>query len=376
MGGGSFFFAGGGTGGHIYPAVAIAEQIIKLDPQADIHFFCSARDVDSKILSKAGFEYTPLAAKGFSGRPSKFIGFVSSFCKSVRIAKEKLAASRNAVVVGAGGFVAAPVCWAARKLKMPVALLNVDILPGRASKMIGCFADEIFVQFEDTVQYFGKGEAVVSVVGCPLRSGFEGPEPAKAIEQLGLDENKKTLVITGASSGAENVNTAVCLLLEKLNAFSDDWQIVHLTGQANLEKVKDGYVGAKIANRVLGYWDDMADLLSAADLVVGRSGAVSVAEYAAAGVPSVCMPYPHHRDRHQYLNAEKLVEAGAAVIVDDLPDEKERAEWLWEELEELMKDDSKREEMARNCTRVANLDAASVAAEKLLTISQGAEREG
>ena len=110
-------------------------------------------------------------------------------------------------------------------------------------------------------------------------------------------------------------------------------------------------------------------LLAAADLVVGRSGAVSVAEYAAAGVPSICMPYPYHKDKHQYLNAGKLVEAGAAVMVDDLPDEKDRAEWLWEELGELMKDDAKRKEMRDKCAAVARKDAAGKIAERLLKTS-------
>ncbi|MHC4155904.1 MAG: glycosyltransferase [Planctomycetota bacterium] len=101
-------------------------------------------------------------------------------------------------------------------------------------------------------------------------------------------------------------------------------------------------------------------------MVIGRSGAVSVAEYAAAGVPSICMPYPYHKDRHQYLNAGKLVEVGAAVIVDDLPDEKDRAQWLWEELEELMRDDQKRQEMRENCRAVGNLNAAAGIAERLM----------
>jgi UDP-N-acetylglucosamine--N-acetylmuramyl-(pentapeptide) pyrophosphoryl-undecaprenol N-acetylglucosamine transferase len=116
----------------------------------------------------------------------------------------------------------------------------------------------------------------------------------------------------------------------------------------------------------LGYFDDMANLLAAADLVIGRSGAVSVAEFAASGTPSICMPYPYHKDRHQYLNAGKLVEAGAAVIVDDLPDEKDRSEWLAEELEELMRDEKKRQEMAEACGAVAKPEAALKIAEKLV----------
>jgi UDP-N-acetylglucosamine--N-acetylmuramyl-(pentapeptide) pyrophosphoryl-undecaprenol N-acetylglucosamine transferase len=368
MGGRSFFFAGGGTGGHIYPALAVAEQIAKLEPESRIHFFCSSRDIDSTILAKTPYSFTQLPARGLSARPMALIRFWQTSLKSYRIAREMLAASDKPVVVGIGGFVAAPVCFAGHRLKIPVVLVNVDIVPGRANKVIGRLADEILVQFADTVQCFRKSRAKVSVVGCPLRASFVQPEAGRAMEDLGLDKDKKVLLITGASSGAENINRAVCGLLDKLGGFADEWQIVHLTGLANLQRVEQAYGGVKIAHKVLGYYDEMANLLSAADLVIGRSGAVSVAEYAAAGVPSICMPYPYHRDRHQYLNAGKLVEVGAAVIVDDLPDEKDRAQWLWKELEELMKDDQKRQEMRENCRAVGSSNAAAGIAERLMKI--------
>ncbi len=363
----SFFFAGGGTGGHIYPAIAVAEKIIEIQPNAKIHFFVSTRSIDARILTQTGFEYTALPAEGFSVRPGKLIGFCTSFFKSYRIAKRAIAESREPIVIGVGGFVAAPVCFAAHKLKVPVELLNVDSVPGRANKIIARWADEIFVQFEETAECFARRGASVNVVGCPLRSGFGNPEPDKVMEQLGL-ENKKILLITGASSGSENINRAVCSLLEKLADFAEDWQIVHLTGAGNYEEVRQMYAGTKIGHKVLDYFDDMPSLLSAADLVVGRSGAVSVAEYAAASVPSICMPYPYHKDRHQYLNAGKLVEAGAAVVIDDLPERKETAKWLAEELEELMKDEKKLKEMAKACEAIARLDAGLKIAERLLKI--------
>ena len=116
----------------------------------------------------------------------------------------------------------------------------------------------------------------------------------------------------------------------------------------------------------------MPDLLAAADLVIGRSGAVSVAEFAAAAVPSICMPYPYHKDKHQYLNAGKLVEVGAAIIVDDLPNKKDRSEWLWEELEKLMNDEKARQIMKEGCRIVANLDAGRKIAEQLLVMAENA----
>jgi UDP-N-acetylglucosamine--N-acetylmuramyl-(pentapeptide) pyrophosphoryl-undecaprenol N-acetylglucosamine transferase len=361
-----FFFAGGGTGGHIYPAVAVAEQLLRIEPKAKIHFFCSTRSIDSRILSHTGFEFTSLPAVGFTLRPRGLVGFCSSFISSYKVAKKAILKNRNTVVIGAGGFVSAPVCLAAHKNGIPIGLLNVDILPGKANRILARWANEIFVQFEQTKKFYDKTKAAIDVVGCPLRSGFANPQPQRAIEQLNLEKGKKILLITGASSGSENINRAICLLLQKLEAFAGDWQIVHLAGRNNLEKVQSNYKEAAISHKVIGYYDDMPDLLAAADLVIGRSGAVSVAEFAAAGVPSICIPYPYHKDRHQYLNAGVFVEAGAAVIVDDLPDENKRAQRLWSALDELMKDHAKRQKMTLACRKIAKPQAALTITHKLI----------
>ena len=366
-----FYFAGGGTGGHIYPAIPVAEQIAKIEPGAKIHFFCSTRSIDRRVLAPTGFEYTVLPARGLSLRLRELIGFYRSFMASYRTARQAISQCGNVVVVGVGGYVSAPVCLAAHRCKVPIALLNVDIVPGRANRVIARWADEVFVQFAETGRYFACKKVKISVTGCPLRSGFRNPDPNEAMEQLNLDKDKKVLLITGASSGSQSINKTVCSLLEELDALADDWQIVHLTGPENEEEVSSVYRDARISHKVLGYFDDMPNLLAAADLVIGRSGAVSVAEYAAAGAPSICMPYPHHKDRHQYLNAGKLVEAGSAIIVDDLPDEEDRAQWLWEELAELMNDHKKRDRMAEACRAIAGEDAALKIAERLLAMAGG-----
>lgn len=398
MGDRHFFFAGGGTGGHIYPAVAVAEQIVRLDPAAEIHFFCSTRNIDRHILGQTAFKYTALSARAFSVRPKAFIEFSKAFLASYHVAAEALDASlasgrasyemrpatekgharytagftqQGTVVIGVGGFVSAPVCLAAHKRRVPIALLNIDMVPGRANKIVARWADDVFVQFQEAGQYFARRKKQVHVFGCPLRQRFSHPQPEEAKKQLGLDSRKKILLVTGASSGAENINNAVCSLLTKLDSFMDDWQIVHLAGHNNYEKVRDCYNDARIEHKVLSYFDNMADLLAAANLVIGRSGAVSVAEYAAASVPSICMPYPHHKDKQQYLNAGKLVEIGAAVIVDDVPNEDDRAQWLWEELEKIMQDEKARQVMAEGCRIVANLQADLKIAEKLLKMADG-----
>lgn len=367
----SFFFAGGGTGGHIYPALAIAEQIVARRPDAAVHFLCSTRAVDKRILDKTDFPYTVLPATGLYSDPRRFITFCRTFWQSYRQAKALIARSPNPVVVGAGGFVAAPACMAGHKLGAPVALVNVDISPGRANRLSARWADEIFVQFEGCERAFGlRKQEAVTVVGCPLRSGFAQADRTRAVEALDLDANKKTLLVTGASSGSMRINEAVCMLLPKLEAFAEAWQIVHLTGLENIEEVAGHYEGTRIDHKVISYYDEMPDLLAAADLLVGRSGAVSVAEYAVAGVPSICMPYPHHKDRHQYRNAGKLVEVGAAMIVDDVADADDRAGWLWEELESLMTDDVTRQEMADACKLVARPNAAADIAVRLLQLAE------
>lgn len=365
----SFFFAGGGTGGHIYPALAVAEHILVRQPQARIHFFPSTRGVDTRILEKTPFARTPLPATGLYLHPARLVRFCLTFRQSYLQARRVIAGSSNPVVIGAGGYVAAPVCLAGHRLGVPVVLINVDLAPGRANRLSARWADEIFVQFEESREYFKRRREYVSVVGCPLRSGFAHPERARALQDFGLDASKKVLLITGASSGSASINEAVCRLLGPLERFAGTWQIVHLTGLDNYETVLKRYDGVRITHRVAGYYDHMPDLLAAADLVIGRSGAVSVAEYAVAGVPSICMPYPHHKDMHQYRNAGKLVEAGAAVIVDDVPDAEDRVGWLWEELEDLMTDDAKRGEMAEACRDVAHPHAAAEIADRLLALA-------
>jgi UDP-N-acetylglucosamine--N-acetylmuramyl-(pentapeptide) pyrophosphoryl-undecaprenol N-acetylglucosamine transferase len=362
-----FFFAGGGTGGHIYPGLAVAEKLCELDPTAEIHFLCSERPIDAQILEKTPHAFTALPAQGLSFSLRGLIGFLRSFGASVKIARAQL--TESSVVVGVGGFASSPVCWAAHRLGLPVALINVDIVPGKANKLNVRWAREVFVQFKDCVSFFGRFQAQVRVVGCPLRRAFEKPQAQRARDELQLDPDKKVLLITGASSGCQSINDAIAMLLPKLAAYGDTWQIVHLTGTRNFDEVNQKPKIPNLKSKIVAYYDCMPDLLAAADLLIGRSGAVSVAEYAAAGVPSICIPYPHHKDRHQYRNAGKLVEVGAAIMVDDLPDLQDRAEWLWEELEPLLKDDKARREMSEAGAKLARKDAAQEIAQRLLDMA-------
>lgn len=355
-----YFFAGGGTGGHIYPALAIAEQVTKANVNNSVLFFCSSRDIDARILSKSGYEFLPLPAVGMSKKPRQFMQFCMQLMKSYYFVKQVLLPFRkNAVVIGTGGFVSAPVIFAAKMLNIPIYLVNVDTVPGKANRILARYAKKIFVQFQESIAFFPNQQ--VEVVGCPLRGDFESPSRHKAFSDLALEEGKKVLLVTGASSGAASINDAMISILPELNAFADQWQIVHLTGMLHIDLVREAIKGLDITYHAVDYYDDMASLLAACEIVVGRAGAVSIAEFAASGKPAVCLPYPYHKDKHQTKNAQVLVDAGAAVIVDDNVDApSQTAAELLDVIRDLMCNESKRTTMAAVARQVSQVDAAKI----------------
>jgi UDP-N-acetylglucosamine--N-acetylmuramyl-(pentapeptide) pyrophosphoryl-undecaprenol N-acetylglucosamine transferase len=364
----NFYFAGGGTGGHIYPALAVAEQIRILRPKANINFLCSNRPIDAHILEQTPFSYVALPASGFSLKPIGLSKFISNYSKSLKQAHLLFGINPGkSVLVSVGGFVSAPAVSAARKLKIPIAMINVDFVPGKANKFLRRYAKEIFVQFPETAGYFGRARKKVTVSGCPLRKSFDEADGQRAIEELGLNKQKKILLIVGGSSGAQSLNNAITLLLPGLTRFASSWQIVHVTGRSNYQQVESAYATASIDFKLVDYYHNMADLYAAADLLIGRAGAVAIAEYILAGVPAICLPYPYHEDKHQYLNAKPMVDAGAAIIVDDIPtDSLQTTKKLTEHLLPLMKDEKKRNEMAAAARDLATPDAAKNIAEKLI----------
>ncbi|MHC5082721.1 MAG: UDP-N-acetylglucosamine--N-acetylmuramyl-(pentapeptide) pyrophosphoryl-undecaprenol N-acetylglucosamine transferase [Planctomycetota bacterium] len=353
-----YIFAGGGTGGHIYPALAVADRIGQETDVDGMLFFCSGREIDARILSKTKYEFLPLPAVGLSAHPKRLVLFFSQFVKSYYFVKHILAPIRHeTVVIGTGGFVAAPVVMAARSLKIPIYMINVDIVPGKSNKFLSRFARKVFAQFPQTEGCFKPGRA--EAVGCPLRAEFQSPDKQKAVDDLKLDPAKKVLLVTGASSGAMNINNAMVAILSELETFADDWQVVHLTGILHADQIRSQTQDASIAYHVVDYYDDMPSLLAAADIVIGRAGAVSVAEYAAAGKPAICLPYPYHTDQHQLKNAQQLVDAGAAVVVTDNPEmPSQTTSELLETVSELMTNHQKRTEMALAAKNIGIVDAA------------------
>ena len=358
----TFIFAGGGTGGHLFPGIAVAEALSALEPDANIEFFTTSRALDEQLLSRTPFRQTPQSVRPFPTRPWGWPGFLQHWRKSVSAARKRMRDQPATVVLGLGGYAAGPAVVAAGKLGLRAAILNPDAIPGRANRRLARHADLIVLQWDRSRRYFSD-DASCQVLGCPIRGEFSGIDIVDAKRQFELDPQRPTVLITGASQGARTVNEAMALVWPTLAGNHAEWQVLHLSGAADEQRVRDAYAAKNAAARVLAFTHDMHLALAAADVVVSRAGASTLAELTALGKPSVLLPYPYHRDRHQHANAQVLVDEGAALMLEDRCDAAANRGPLLAALERLLSDDEYRERMRAAASRMARPDAAKKVAE-------------
>jgi UDP-N-acetylglucosamine--N-acetylmuramyl-(pentapeptide) pyrophosphoryl-undecaprenol N-acetylglucosamine transferase len=223
---------------------------------------------------------------------------------------------RPAAVLGLGGFAAAPVVKAAERCGIRVGMLNPDAVPGTANRYLARRVGAIFTQFESTADAFApRLRSKVRAVGCPIRRELLNGNRADAVSHFDLRPDRRTLLVFGGSLAASSINRAVAVIAGEIAAFADRWQILHVAGAD--KNVRDAYAGTDLHARVIQYCERMDLAYAAAELAICRGGASSVAELAATGTPAVILPYPHHRDRQQELNARRMVDSGAALLVRD-----------------------------------------------------------
>jgi UDP-N-acetylglucosamine--N-acetylmuramyl-(pentapeptide) pyrophosphoryl-undecaprenol N-acetylglucosamine transferase len=368
------FFAGGGTGGHLYPGVAVAEALRKILPQARSVFLTTSRPIDQVILKPTGFDSITQPIVPPQRSISGLLRFWRSWRQTHDLVRTLLKDLRPALVLGLGGYAAGVAVKLASKRKIPTTLMNPDVIPGKANQYLLPRVQKAFCQFEQTVQHVPAGErSKLVVTGCPIRADLQHlPERAAAMAKWSLNPELKTLVVTGASQGAKTVNEAV---VEVFGTFRPaGWQVLHLAGQDHGEAVAGAYqkMTDPIPHRVIPFTSNMADVWAIADLAVSRSGASSCAELTACGVPSILLPYPFHKDMHQRLNAQALQERGAAELLDDQRDAKANAQKMQPILQTLMTDESRRRGMASAAKNMGHPGAAdAVAAEVVKLIGLG-----
>lgn len=362
-----FAFAGGGTGGHLYPAIGVAAAIRELLPEARFVFFGTQRAIDKQILDSVDCGLVRQTLSPLSAKPWRWPAVVRDLRASHRVCRDFFQGDVPSVVVGTGGLASVAPVREAHRAGIPVAVFNPDAIPGRANRHLAARASVVFAQWGETKRHY-PNSVRVEVAGCPVRPAFQTASRRAGIEHFGLDPARKTLLVTGASQGARTINEAVLACADFI-AELGNWQILHLTGKNDHEFVTAGYAGRRVAAKAVSYTENMADALAAADLVISRAGASTLAELTALGRASVLLPYPFHRDQHQWANALCLAEAGAARIVRDSIDVNITAPALRLALGELMSSGDARGHMSAAAAKLGRLDAADVIAEKLLELA-------
>ena len=369
-------FAGGGTGGHIFPNLAILEALSapKTPHAARLlppHFLLSDRAIDASIAAEHSLRFTALAAKPFGLSPRTFLRFVTHWGRSVREVRQVLALHKGkgrVVLVATGGFVSAPAVQAARAERVPIVMVNLDAVPGRANRWAAGHATRVFTAA--AIQE-GPGRAW-EVIPPIVRSAARAPgDAAHCRRVLGLDPARPVLLVTGASLGARSINQLVTRLVEQSRSAFDGWQILHQTGgvEADAALCAEAYAKAGIPAIVRPFVKEMGVWWGAADLALGRCGAGIVAEAWANTVPAVFMPYPYHKDQHQRANALPLERAGAAEIATDLIDPQANASGVGVRLLALVADASRRAEMRKLCASLGPADGAGRVAEAVWALA-------
>jgi UDP-N-acetylglucosamine--N-acetylmuramyl-(pentapeptide) pyrophosphoryl-undecaprenol N-acetylglucosamine transferase len=356
-------FAGGGTGGHLYPGIAAAQALRVHMPDAVPVFLCTNREIDRVILEPTGFEFIPQPIAPLKRSISGLLRFFKGWRETRDMVRPLLKDRNPAAVLGLGGYGAGVAVRSAAAAGIATAILNPDVIPGAANQFLMKKTDAVCCQFAQTADHVAaEYRPKLHVTGCPIREELLAkPDRIAASARLGLDANWLTLVVTGASLGARTVNEAMLTLLAAHPPTG--WQVLHLAGRDHAAAVSEGYSKLpSVRSKVVDFTPAMADVWAVADLCVSRSGASSCAELTAAGVPSILLPYPFHKDMHQRANAKVLADAGAAVLVDDEKDRNKNAAKLWPVLEPLMNVESRRVEMAAAAKKLGKPAAASAVA--------------
>jgi len=362
---GSFIFAGGGTGGHLFPALAIAERLDEIAAGSTrCHFVCSTRSLDREILEGERAGFTPIKALPLSVRPPALARFVRAWGPAVEQGRLAIRAAREHAdrvgVVAMGGYVSAPVVRAAQTERASIILVNLDASPGRANRWIARHADRVLSAAGPTRDGWERVGPIVRSMALA-----RGPRQHARL-RLGLDPDRPTLLVTGASQGARTINELVTGMLDTDRSIFHGWQVIHQTGREMERAVGEAYERAGVPALVRAFFRDMGELWGSADLAVSRGGAGSVAEAWANRVPALFMPYPHHRDQHQRLNAVPLTEAGGALVARDHAETGANRREAGMRLTELMADSERRSAMRAALAQLGPTDGAQRVATILL----------
>ena len=335
--------AGGGTGGHVIPALAIANQL-KKEYSAEILFIGTARGIENRLVPAAGYTLQ-LVRVGALKNVSLITRAKTAFDlpRAIRDAARMLNEFAPDVVIGVGGYASGPAMLAAVMKHIPTLAFEPNVVPGFANRLVARFVSAAAVHFEETAKYFRHGE----VTGVPVRQAFFEIPPKRG--------GMPTVLVFGGSQGAHAINAAMFRCLPVLQREAPGIRIIHQTGERDYNDALAAYRGLGDSAEVSKFIEDMPAAFARADLVVCRSGASTVAEIAAAGKPAVFVPFPLAADDHQRVNAEALAKHGAAVVVEE---SKLEGVWLAETIAALLQDPQQLQRMGQAARQLSHPDAA------------------
>lgn len=352
-------FAGGGTGGHLYPAISVAQALKKISPDAEILFLGTKNKIESRVVPSYGFDFRPITISGFSRKinlsnilfPFKLLaGFVQSLATYIKFKPD--------VVVGTGAYVSGPIGAIAALFGSKLVLLEQNSFPGVTNRILEKRAKKIYIAFEDSKKYFSNKSNLI-LAGNPVRVNMSLEDKKTSVELFSHKSDKKTILVLGGSLGAGSVNSGIASIVEKLT--NDGIQVIWQTG----ERFYSDYQKYNSDNiKVVPFIENMSAAFSAADLIITRAGATTIAEIAYMGLPAIFIPSTNVAANHQYKNALSLEKADAAYL---LPDDKIN-EKLYPLITEVIKDDNKLKQFSENIKQFSNPEAASNIAEDILKL--------
>ncbi|MBN2569262.1 MAG: undecaprenyldiphospho-muramoylpentapeptide beta-N-acetylglucosaminyltransferase [Deltaproteobacteria bacterium] len=310
--------AGGGTGGHLFPAVAIAEEFLKRDSRNCVLFIGTEKGLEGRILSDYGYQLRTIEVEGIRGKGIfKSIIGISRIPKSIFQSRSIIQDFAPHIVLGVGGYASGPAVMAAHFMGIKTAIAEQNILPGFTNRILGRFVEKVFLTHPDRNKFFQEKKVIVT--GNPVRADIWGNS-----KETRENKEKLAILVFGGSQGASSINRAVTESITFLKGLRDNMLFMHQTGEKNFDEVSKAYRDNNMDADVLPFIIDMARAYRWADLVICRAGATSVAEITAMGRASILIPYPHAVGNHQVLNAQVLHDAGAThmILEDELTGER------------------------------------------------------
>jgi UDP-N-acetylglucosamine--N-acetylmuramyl-(pentapeptide) pyrophosphoryl-undecaprenol N-acetylglucosamine transferase len=366
----TYLFAGGGTGGHLYPAIALVEGLKQVRPNSDIHFVGTPRGIESRVIPALGFPLHLIAVRGLrrSLTPANllvpFVLFWSFLQCSALLIK-----LRPAVVIGTGGYVSGPVLLTAALLRFPTLIQEQNSYPGVTTRLLARLVSRVHISFEESRRFFSNRRIYLS--GNPVRSFETTLAPKQARIKLGLQPERQTLLVFGGSQGAQALNAALLGCLKDVLA-QTDLQILWSTGKTDFETVQRAVQSFSDRVRVFNFISDMESAYRASSLAVARAGALTLAELTVCGLPSILVPYPFAAANHQETNARALEAAGAALVILQQELTPHR---LSEMICELTEDREKRAGMAKSALQAAFPNATREIVNSILNLTEFTENK-